>query len=79
MFPDFFDDVHGRPQKFFRGGNLDILVILFMLRTMYAFARSQNALPFLCRNVNAPRYGNSRKNRASLAHQCYFLFMLLFT
>ena len=34
--------------------------------------RSQNALPFLHYNENAPCYGNSRKNRASLAQQCIF-------
>jgi len=37
-----------------------------------ANARSQNALPFLHYNENAPCYGSGRKNRASLAQQCFF-------
>jgi len=43
-----------------------------------ANARSQNALPFLHHNENASCYGNSRKNRASSAQQCFFFIHVPF-
>jgi len=43
-----------------------------------ANAPSWNALPFLNHNDNAPCYGNSRKNRASLAQQCFFFIYASF-
>jgi len=45
--------------KIFPGGKLDTLLILSMLLTINANARSQNALPFLHHNENDPCYAGA--------------------
>ena len=56
--------MHGCPQKYFQGGNVDISLIIFKVRTN---ERSQNGFLILHHKVNAPYYGNNHKKCASLA------------
>jgi len=59
---------HGRPQKFFQGDKVDILLTVFtLLTTQCQNGLSQNASNLLENKQNAPCYANSNKNCASFA------------
>jgi len=67
---------HGRPQKFFQGGNIDNLLSFSGCWLFNASVRSQNSLHLLHHIENALCYGNSHKNCASFAamllfHSCF--------
>ena len=61
----------GLSQKFFQGGTSIFCLSLSGCWRCDANGCSQNALSFLYHQENAPCYGNSHKNCASFAQQCF--------
>jgi len=53
---------HGRPQKFFQGGNTDILLTTSRLLTMQSKCSFANRFTLSTPQRNTPCHGNSHKN-----------------
>jgi len=63
------DYEHWRLQKFFQGGNVNVLLIFSGCWRCSATGRLQNSLPFPSHQESAPCYGNSQQSQKALRWQ----------